>query len=245
MKINFQNKIVWITGASRGIGNALAGAFAESGAVVAASARSKENLNELAKTADGKIYPFPMDVTREEDIKATLKAIIEEFGKIDIFVHAAGITKDKLLMRMTNEEWDTVQETNLKSAFILSRELSRPMIKARSGSIIFISSVIGITGNGGQAGYAASKAGLIALTKSLARELAPRNIRVNCIAPGYIDTDMTAGLSQDIKEKIISGIALGRTGTPNDISGAVRFLASDYAGYITGQTIIIDGGMVY
>ncbi len=245
MNINFQNKIIWVTGASRGIGKAIALAFAESGAKVAVSARSSENLIKLAQSNTECIFPFPLDINREEEIKETLKAILKHFGKIDVLVHAAGITSDQLIMRMSSDAWDSVQQTNLKSAFLLSRELSRPMMKARSGSIIFVSSVIGITGNAGQANYAASKAGLISLTKSLAKELAPRNIRVNCIAPGFIETDMTAGLSEDIKAKIVSGIALSRTGTPDDISGVACFLASEYAGYITGQTIIIDGGMVY
>ncbi|HDR05365.1 MAG TPA: 3-oxoacyl-[acyl-carrier-protein] reductase [Candidatus Marinimicrobia bacterium] len=245
MNINFQNKVVWVTGASRGIGRAIALAFAESGAIVIASARSEENLKKLSEIASGNIHTMALDVTNEAAITEKLACIIAQFKKVDILVNAAGITRDKLIMRMSNDDWDSVLETNLKSAFLLSRELSRPMMKARSGTIILISSVIGITGNAGQANYAASKAGIIALTKSLAKELAPRNIRVNCIAPGFIETDMTAGLSEEIKEKIVSGIALNRTGTADDLTGAVRFLASDYAGYITGQTLIIDGGMVY
>jgi 3-oxoacyl-[acyl-carrier protein] reductase len=183
------------------------------------------------------------DVRSEEEIKRFIKEVIDETGRIDVIVYNAGITRDGLVVRMKESDWDTVMDTNLKGAFLFSKTVARTMMQQHSGRIITITSMVGVTGNAGQANYASSKAGLIGLTKSLARELAPRNITVNAVAPGYIDTDMTAALGEKTKESIMTQIPLGRAGTLDDVAGVVEFIASDKASYITGQVIHVNGGM--
>jgi 3-oxoacyl-[acyl-carrier protein] reductase len=246
--VRFENQSAIITGAGRGIGHAIAVRFASEGARVACVSRSEENAkrtaNELNVARADSAKPYAVDVADHEAVQKIGAQILADFGKIDILVNNAGVTRDGLAMRMSVEDWDTVINTNLRGAFNFTQAIMRAMIKQRSGRIINISSVIGLIGNAGQANYAASKAGLIGLTKSLARELASRNITVNAVAPGFITTDMTAGLSDEIKKTIQSQIPLGKTGVPEDIASAVAFLASAEAIYITGQVLCVDGGMV-
>ena len=246
MRLQNQNAVV--TGAGRGIGHAIAVQFANEGARVACVSRSEENAKRTADEINSKkadsAKAYAVDVSDHAAVQQTATTIFQDFGKIDILVNNAGVTRDGLAMRMSIEDWDTVINTNLRGAFNFTQAIMRAMIKQRSGRIINISSVIGLIGNAGQANYAASKAGLIGLTKSLARELASRGITVNAIAPGFITTDMTAGLSDEIKAAIQSKIPLGKTGAPEDIASAAAFLASAEAGYITGQVLCVDGGMV-
>ena len=240
-------RVALVTGASQGIGRACALKLAQSGATLALAARNQEKLKQLAgelEAIGSKPAAFPMDVSDEEQVKSAFKAVLAQFGKIDILVNNAGVTRDGLAMRMSVEDWDTVINTNLRGAFNCTQAIIRAMIKQRTGRIINITSVIGLIGNAGQTNYAASKAGLIGFTKSLARELASRNITVNAIAPGFITTDMTAGLSDEIKKTIQSRIPLGKTGAPEDVASATAFLASAEASYITGQVLCVDGGMV-
>jgi 3-oxoacyl-[acyl-carrier protein] reductase len=246
--MRFENQNAIVTGAGRGIGHAIAVRLANEGARVACVSRSEENAKRTAdeinsKRADSAKH-YAVDVANHEAVQKTGAQILADFGKIDILVNNAGVTRDGLAMRMSIEDWDAVINTNLRGAFNFSQSIMRAMIKQRSGRIINITSVIGLIGNAGQTNYAASKAGLIGLTKSLARELASRNITVNAVAPGFITTDMTAGLSDEIKKTIQSQIPLGKTGTPEDVASAVAFLASAEAGYITGQVVCVDGGMV-
>ena len=246
--MRFANQVAIVTGAGRGIGHAIAVRLASEGARMACVSRSEENAKRtaaelnVARADSAKAYA--VDVADHAAVQKAGAQILEEFGKIDILVNNAGITRDGLAMRMSIEDWDTVINTNLRGAFNFTQAIMRAMIKQRSGRIINISSVIGLIGNAGQTNYAASKAGLIGLTKSLARELASRNITVNAVAPGFITTDMTAGLSEEIKKTIQKQIPLGKTGTSEDIASAVAFLASDEASYITGQVLCVDGGMV-
>src|ERR1700719_403483 len=251
MRFEGQNAIV--TGAGRGIGNAIALRLASEGARVACVSRSEENakrtadeINILRKDAGGTpaATAYAVDVADHVAVQKVGAQILQDFTKIDILVNNAGVTRDGLAMRMSVEDWDTVINTNLRGAFNFTQSVLRAMIKQRSGRIINITSVIGLIGNAGQTNYAASKAGLIGFTKSLARELASRNITVNAIAPGFITTDMTAGLSEEIKKTIQSQIPLGKTGAPDDVASAGAFLASAEANYITGQVICVDGGMV-
>jgi 3-oxoacyl-[acyl-carrier protein] reductase len=246
-----KEKSVLVTGGTAGIGKAIATLFAEHGANVAIFGTSKERAEqavaeiEKAKAdAQQKVCYFLLDVGKTKEVEDTINKLVAEWGKIDVLVNNAGITRDNLLMRMSEEDWDRVVEVNLKSIYNTCRALCRPMMKARAGSIINITSVVGLTGNAGQVNYSASKAGMIGFTKSLAKELASRGIRANCIAPGYIDTQMTDVLPGPVKEQILAKIPLSRMGQPRDIAHAALYLASDLSGYITGQVIAVDGGMV-
>jgi 3-oxoacyl-[acyl-carrier protein] reductase len=246
--MRFENQTAIVTGAGRGIGHAIALRLAAEGARVACVSRSEGNAKRTAdelnilRTDSAKHYA--VDVADHAAVQKTGEQILKDFTKIDILINNAGVTRDGLAMRMSIEDWNTVINTNLRGAFNFTQSILRSMIKQRSGRIINITSVIGLIGNAGQTNYAASKAGLIGFTKSLARELASRNITVNAIAPGFITTDMTAGLSDEIKKTIQSQIPLGKTGTGEDVANAVAFLASGEASYITGQIICVDGGMV-
>jgi len=246
--MRFENQAAIVTGAGRGIGHAIAVRLASEGARVACVSRSedhaKRTADELNKARSDAARHYAVDVADHAAVQKVGAQILEDFGKIDILVNNAGVTRDGLAMRMSVEDWDTVINTNLRGAFNCTQAIIRAMIKQRTGRIINITSVIGLIGNAGQTNYAASKAGLIGFTKSLARELASRNITVNAIAPGFITTDMTAGLSDEIKKTIQSQIPLGKTGAPEDVASATAFLASAEASYITGQVICVDGGMV-
>jgi 3-oxoacyl-[acyl-carrier protein] reductase len=246
--MRFENQAAIVTGAGRGIGHAIAVRLGSEGARVACVSRSEENArrtaDELNAARPDSAKPYAVDVSDHAAVQKVGAQILEDFGKADVLVNNAGVTRDGLSMRMPIEDWDTVINTNLRGAFNFVQAVQRAMIKQRSGRIINISSVIGLIGNAGQANYAASKAGLIGLTKSLARELASRNITVNAIAPGFIGTDMTGGLSEEIQKQIIGRVPLSRPGEPVDIANAVAFLASVEASYITGQVLCVDGGMV-
>ena len=246
--MRFANQVAIVTGAGRGIGHAIAVRLASEGARMACVSRSEENAKRTAEELNvaraDSAKAYAVDVADHAAVQKAGAQILGDFGKIDILVNNAGVTRDGLAMRMSIEDWDTVINTNLRGAFNFTQAIMRAMIKQRSGRIINISSVIGLIGNAGQTNYAASKAGLIGLTKSLARELASRNITVNAVAPGFITTDMTAGLSVEIKKTIQKQIPLGNPGTSEDIASAVAFLASDEASYITGQVLCVDGGMV-
>src|SRR5439155_3726902 len=246
--MRFENQTAIVTGAGRGIGHAIAMRLASEGARVACVSRTEAN----AKRTAGEINAaradaaraYAVDVADHAAVQKVGAQILEDFGKIDILVNNAGVIRDGLAMRMSIEDWDTVINTNLRGAFNFTQAIMRPMIKQRSGRIINISSVIGLIGNAGQVNYSASKAGLIGLTKSLARELASRGITVNAVAPGLIETDMTGVLSDEIRQAILQKIPLGKLGQPNDIAAAVAYLASAEASYITGQVLAVDGGMV-
>ncbi len=243
---SLEGKTALVTGASQGIGRACAVALARAGARVGLAARNEAKLNQVTAeiaSAGGTAAVFALDIASEESIKNCAKAAISHFGSIEILVNNAGITRDTLLLRMKRGDWDEVIQTNLTGTFLMTQALLSPMLKARWGRIINISSVVGETGQAGQANYAASKAGLIGLTKSLARELASRNITVNAIAPGYIETAMTAVLDEKQRESMLAHIPLGRAGSDADIANAVRFLASDDAAYITGHVLDVNGGM--
>ncbi len=244
--MSLQGRAALVTGASQGIGRACALALAEAGARVALAARNEGKLNEVAAAIaqkGGAAAVFALDLASEESIKACAKAAVQHFGNIEILVNNAGITRDTLALRMKRADWDEVIQTNLTGTFLMTQALLSPMLKARWGRIINISSVVGETGQAGQANYSASKAGLIGLTKSLARELASRNITVNAVAPGYIETAMTAVLDEKQRESMLAGIPLGRAGTDAEIAAAVRFLASEEAAYITGHVLDVNGGM--
>ena len=246
--MRFENQNAIVTGAGRGIGHAIAVRLASEGARVACVSRSDENAkrtaDELNSLRADSAKHYAIDVADHAAVQKIGAQILEDFTKIDILVNNAGVTRDGLAMRMSVEDWDAVINTNLRGAFNFTQAIIRAMIKQRSGRIINITSVIGLIGNAGQTNYAASKAGLIGFTKSLARELAGRNITVNAVAPGFINTDMTAGLSDEIKKTIQSQIPLGKTGAPEDVASTVAFLASAEANYITGQVVCVDGGMV-
>ena len=236
-----------VSGASRGIGNAIVREYLREGAIVYGVSRkeadNRAELDEAAKASGGAYYWRQVDVTQEEEITRAVNAIVAEAGGIDILVNNAGITRDGLIFRMSTADWEDVLKVNLTSAFFASRTMARSMIKQRSGSIINISSVSGIMGNAGQVNYSASKAGLIGFSKSLAREVASRGVRVNAIAPGFIETDMTKALAQKARETLFSQIPLGRAGTAADVAALAVFLASDASAYITGQVIQVDGGL--
>jgi 3-oxoacyl-[acyl-carrier protein] reductase len=241
------DKVALVTGASRGLGRAIALALAAEGASIAAIARSEDALKdtlEAIRAAGGTAEPFALDVSDEAAVEATIEKISTRFGHIDVLVNNAGVTRDGLLMRMKAEDWDIVLDTNLKGAFLLTKPVGRLMVKQRSGRIINISSVIGLMGNAGQVNYAASKAGLIGFTKSVAREFASRGITCNVVCPGFIETDMTKGLGDDLRKKLLEKIPLARLGQPEDVAGVVAFLTSPAASYITGQILTVDGGMV-
>ena len=239
--------VALVTGASQGIGRACALKLASAGAAVAVAARNQEKLNELVNeitASGGKAAAFPLDVGDEEQIKSTVKAAIAQFGKIDILVNNAGITRDQLVMRMKRADWDSVLQTNLTSAYLATQQVIGSMLKQRWGRIINITSVFGQMGQAGQANYAASKAGLIGLTMAIAREVGSRNITCNAVAPGFIETAMTAVLSEDFKQTAVKQIPLGRVGSVDDVAAAVEFLSSDGASYITGHVLNVNGGLL-
>lgn len=243
---DLQGRIALVTGASQGIGRACALELAKAGATVALAARNEAKLAAVAEeiaSAGGQAAPFALDVSNEESIRNGAKAVLEKFGKVEILVNNAGITRDDLMMRMKRADWDDVIATNLTGAFLLTQALLRPMMKNRWGRIVNISSVVGRTGQEGQVNYAASKAGLIGFTRSLAREVASRGITVNAVAPGYIETPMTAVLDEKLRAAMLATIPAGRVGTDADIAHAVGFLASEGASYITGHVLDVNGGM--
>lgn len=238
-------RVALVTGGSRGIGRAIAEALAAGGARVAVVARAVERAAVVVGELPGSGHQaFACDVGDAESVAALVPAVEEAMGSLDILVNNAGITEDNLLLRLGNEEWDRVLDTNLKGSFLLIRAASRGMMRRRYGRIINISSVVGLTGNKGQVNYAASKAGLIGMTKAVAKELASRNILCNAVAPGFIETEMTAAMTDAAQSALMGQIPLGRLGTPDDIGAVVRFLAGPGAAYITGQVIVVDGGMV-
>ena len=240
-------RVALVTGASQGIGRSCSVVLAQAGARVALCARSQEKLEQLAKEigdSGGQAVPFRMDVASEDEIKSGVKAAIAQFGQIDILVNNAGITRDQLVMRMKRGDWDDVVATNLTGPFLLTQAVIGSMLKQRWGRIINITSIFGQIGQAGQANYASSKAGLIGLTMAVAREVASRNITVNAVAPGLIDTAMTSVLPAELKEGMLKNIPLGRTGTDLDVAHAVKFLASEEAGYITGQVLNVNGGIL-
>lgn len=244
-----EGKVAVVTGASRGIGRAVAVALAREGAAIVINYTANETAAQetlgLVEAAGGRGMVYQADVAQAEDCEKLIKVAIDNFGKVDILINNAGITRDNIVARMKHDEWQAVLDTNLTGAFNCTKAVMRPLLKQKSGGrIINLSSVIGLAGGSGQANYAAAKAGLIGLTKSLARELAGRQITVNAVAPGYIATEMTAVLPDDVKDNIYKQIPLGRTGTPEDVANTVVFLASELACYITGQVIAVDGGLV-
>jgi 3-oxoacyl-[acyl-carrier protein] reductase len=245
--MSLSGRVAFVTGASQGIGRACALKLAAEGATAAVVARNQEKLNELVAqiaAAGGKAAAVALDVSNEEQVKSAIKTAIAQFGKIDILVNNAGITRDQLVMRMKRADWDAVLQTNLTSAYLCIQQVIGSMLKQRWGRIINITSVFGQMGQAGQANYAASKAGLIGLTMAIAREVGSRNITCNAIAPGFIETAMTAGLGDDFKQNAVKQIPLGRAGSPEDVASAVAFLASDQASYITGHVLNVNGGML-
>jgi len=245
--MSLSGHVALVTGASQGIGRTCALRLAKDGASVVVAARSQDKLNKLVgeiTAAGGQAAAFALDVAEEEQIKSTVKAAIAQFGKIDILVNNAGITRDQLVMRMKRADWDAVLQTNLTSAYLCIQQVIGSMLKQRWGHIINVTSVFGQMGQAGQANYAASKAGLIGLTMAIAREVGSRNITCNAVAPGFIETAMTAVLSDEFKQTAVKQIPLARVGTPEDVASAVAFLASDEASYITGHVLNVNGGML-
>jgi len=242
-----EGRVALVTGASQGIGRACAMVLAASGAKVALCARNQEKLEQVASeitNTGGTASVFKMDVASEEEIKSGVKAIVAQFGKVDILVNNAGITRDQLVMRMKRADWDDVINTNLTAPFLLTQAVIGSMLKQRWGRIINITSIFGQIGQAGQANYASAKAGLIGLTMAVAREVASRNITVNAVAPGWIETGMTSVLSDELKDSMMKSIPLGRVGTDIDVAHAVKFLASEEAGYITGEVVKVNGGIL-
>lgn len=245
--MSLSGRVALVTGASQGIGRACALKLAASGATVAAVARNQEKLAELVQQIEasgGKAAAFTVDVADEEQIKTAFKAALGQLGKIDILVNNAGITRDQLVMRMKRVDWDSVLNTNLTSAYLCIQQAIGSMLKQRWGRIINITSIFGQMGQAGQANYAASKAGLIGLTMAIAREVGSRNITCNAVAPGFIETAMTSGFSEEFKQNAVKNIPLARIGTPEDVASAVAFLASDEAAYVTGHVLSVNGGML-
>jgi 3-oxoacyl-[acyl-carrier protein] reductase len=244
MSIDLTGKTAFVTGSTRGIGLAIARAFHAAGAKVAIVGRDAERARSVAGELGDRAAGVACDVAVAEQVEGALAAAESSLGPVDILVNNAGLTRDNILLRLTDADWDAVLDANLKGAFHTTRVAIKSMMKRRSGRVINVSSVVGLSGNKGQANYAASKAGLIGFTKSVAKEYAGRGILANCIAPGYIETDMTRGLPEAAKATLLQGIALGRLGRPEDVAGAALFLASDLASYITGQVLVVDGGLV-
>jgi 3-oxoacyl-[acyl-carrier protein] reductase len=242
--IDLAGKTAFVTGSTRGIGLAIVTGLYASGAKVAVVGRELGRAKTVASGLGERAAGVACDVARSDQVDAAIAAAESALGPVDILVNNAGVTRDNILLRLTNEDWDSVLDANLKGAFHTTRAVIKGMMKRRSGRIINISSIVGLTGNKGQANYAASKAGLIGFTKSVAKEYASRNILVNCVAPGFIETDMTASLPDAARASLLEEIALGRLGRPEDVAGTVLFLASDLAAYITGQVLVVDGGMV-
>ncbi|HEY4132244.1 MAG TPA: 3-oxoacyl-[acyl-carrier-protein] reductase [Gemmatimonadaceae bacterium] len=244
MKIDLTGKTALVTGSTRGIGRAIAAMLADAGARVAIVGRDQTRAQDAAAEISTDARGYGCDVGDIASLTAMIEAVDKDFGGIDILVNNAGLTRDNILFRLKDDDWDSVIDANLRGAFVAIRAASRGMMKKRWGRIINIASVVGVVGNKGQANYAASKAGLIGLTKSVAKELASRNILTNAIAPGFIETDMTSAMTDEAKKTLFTQIPLERLGKPQDIAAMVVFLASDYASYITGQVFIVDGGMV-
>jgi len=242
--IDLTGKVAFVTGSTRGIGLAIARGLHEAGARVAVAGRDAARAQAVAASLGAGTVGVACEVSDGAQVADAIAAAEQALGPIDILVNNAGLTRDNILLRLSEADWDAVLDANLKGAFLTMRAVTKGMMKRRSGRIINISSVVGIIGNKGQANYAASKAGLIGLTKSAAREYASRGILINCIAPGFIETDMTAALPEDARKVLLEEIALGRLGSPGDIADAVLFLASDLASYMTGQVLVVDGGMV-
>ena len=244
MKIDLSGKTALVTGSTRGIGRAIADTLAGAGARVGVVGRDKDRADEAAAAISPDARGFACDVSDVASVVALIEAAEKELGAVDILVNNAGLTRDNILLRLKDDDWDAVIDANLRGAFVAIRSASRGMMKRRWGRIINIASVVGIVGNKGQSNYAASKAGLIGLTKSVAKEFASRNILANVVAPGFIETDMTAAMTDEAKKTLFTQIPLERLGKPQDIAGLVAFLSSDHAAYITGQVFIVDGGMV-
>jgi len=244
MKIDLSGRNAVVTGSTRGIGRAIAEAFAESGARVAVVGRDQQRVDEAAAAIGNGAKGFATDVSDTAAVTKLIDDVEKAFGSIDVLVNNAGITRDNIVMRLKDEDWDAVQNANLRGAFASIRAVSRGMMKRRSGRIINVASIVGMIGNKGQANYAASKAGLIALTKTVAKELGSRNILINAVAPGFIETEMTASMTPEAREALGKQIALERLGTAKDVAAMVTFLASDLASYITGQVFVVDGGLV-
>ena len=244
MRLDVSGKIALVSGGTRGIGLEICKAFAGAGAKVALCARDATTAEQTAKELGGGARGYGCDVGVAAQVEALAKAVEKDFGQIDILVNNAGFTKDNLLFLLSEADWDAVMDTNLKGAFLMTKFAARGMLKRRWGRVINISSVVGLNGNKGQSNYSASKAGMIGFTKSVAKELASRNVLVNAVAPGYIDTELTRDIPPDAKKYLMDNIPLGRLGQGSDIAAAVLFLASDSASYITGQVLVVDGGMV-
>ena len=242
--IDLTGKVAFVTGSTRGIGLAIATTLHQAGARVAVTGRDAARAQEVASGLGDGTVGVGCEISDAAQVTEAIAAAEQALGPIDILVNNAGLTRDNILLRLSEADWDAVLDANLKGAFLTMRAVTRGMMKRRSGRIINITSIVGLIGNKGQANYAASKAGLIGLTKSAAREYASRGILINCIAPGFIETDMTAALPEDARKVLLEGIALGRLGSPGDIADAVLFLASDLASYVTGQVLVVDGGMV-
>jgi len=244
VRIDLSGRSALVTGSTRGIGRSIAETLAGCGAKVAVVGRDRTRADDVAKQLPGAAKGFACDVSDVASVTKLVEEVEKELGTIDILVNNAGLTRDNLLMRLKDDDWNAVIDANLRGAFVAIRAATRGMMKRRWGRVINIASIVGIVGNKGQANYAASKAGLIGLTKSVAKELASRNILANAVAPGFIETDMTAAMTPEARTTLAQQIPLERLGTPNDIAGVVGFLASDYATYITGQVFVVDGGMV-
>jgi len=248
MQISLKDRIAVVTGGSRGIGRAIAMTLAAAGATVVVNyqrnAAAADETVAAITAADGAAISIQADVSVSADVERLFKTVLDQYGTVDILVNNAGITRDTLLLRMKEDDFDTVIDTNLRGVYLCTKAALRPMTRARSGRIINIASVVGLIGNAGQSNYAAAKAGIIGFTRAVAREMASRGITVNAVAPGYIETELTAGLGEQVRAAILEAIPLGRLGTPQDVANLVCFLASDAAAYITGQTLTVDGGMV-
>ena len=244
MNIDLSGRSALVTGSTRGIGRAIAELLARCGAKVAVVGRDRARAEEVASQVTGTAKGFSCDIADVASVTKLIEDVEKELGAVDILVNNAGLTRDNLLMRLKDDDWDAVLDANLRGAFVAIRAATRGMMKRRWGRVINIASVVGIVGNKGQANYAASKAGLIGLTKSVAKELASRNVLANAVAPGFIETDMTAAMTPEARTTLSQQIPLERLGTPNDVAGIVGFLASEYAAYITGQVFVVDGGMV-